>query len=103
MSPAADSSPLTITSAQLTYADSERKAHYQGGVVAKGTDFTATCQALDVFLRARSQIEAQSNPVSWIAWSLKATSWFYSPTASRGPDPGLYSRRRQIRPHRRTA
>ena len=57
MSPAADSGPLTITSAQLTYTDSERKAHYQGSVVAKGTDFTATCQALDVCLRARGETQ----------------------------------------------
>jgi lipopolysaccharide export system protein LptA len=55
-----DASPITITAAQLTYTDSDRKAHYEGGVTAKGADFTATSQTLDAFLRARG--ETQANP-----------------------------------------
>jgi lipopolysaccharide export system protein LptA len=55
-----DASPVTITASQLTYTDADRKAHYEGGVIAKGTDFTATCQTLDAYLRARG--ETQANP-----------------------------------------
>jgi lipopolysaccharide export system protein LptA len=51
-----DSSPITITARQLTYADSERKIHYDGGVQAKGTDFTASCKTLDAYLVRRGQV-----------------------------------------------
>jgi len=40
---------------KLTYADSERKAHYEGGVQAKGADFTASAKTADAFLVPRSQ------------------------------------------------
>ena len=53
---------VTITAAQLTYTDSERKAHYEGGVIAKGSDFTATCQILDAFLRPRGENSAKAPP-----------------------------------------
>ena len=54
-SPLGDSSPIAITSRKLTYADSERVVHYEGGVVAKGVDFTASAEAADAFLLPRSQ------------------------------------------------
>ena len=47
--------PLTITSALLAYADSERKAHFDGGVLAKGADLTISAKQMDVFLQARGQ------------------------------------------------
>jgi lipopolysaccharide transport protein LptA len=47
--------PVTITSARLTYTDSERKAHFDGGVRAEGGDVTITSRVADVFLQARSQ------------------------------------------------
>ncbi len=47
--------PIAITARQLTYVDAERKAHYDGGVVAKGTDFTTSADVADVFLSARKQ------------------------------------------------
>jgi lipopolysaccharide export system protein LptA len=50
-----NSSPLSITAAQLTYADSERKVHYDGGVLAKGADFTASAKTMDAYLLPRSQ------------------------------------------------
>jgi len=53
--PAPASSPVAITSMKLTYADATRKAHYEGGVVAKGVDFTATSNSADVYLLPRSQ------------------------------------------------
>jgi lipopolysaccharide export system protein LptA len=50
-----DTSPVAITSARLTYADADRIAHYEGGVVAKGTSFTATADTMDAYLRPRLQ------------------------------------------------
>jgi len=49
------SSPITITARQLTYADAERKIHYEDGVQAKGEDFTASSKTLDAYLRPRGQ------------------------------------------------
>jgi lipopolysaccharide export system protein LptA len=51
----AGTGPVAITSAKLTYADAERKAHYEGGVIAKGTSFTATASTMDAYLLPRSQ------------------------------------------------
>jgi lipopolysaccharide export system protein LptA len=50
-----EASPITITSARLTYADADRRAHYDGGVTARGTDFRATANEMDVYLVPRSQ------------------------------------------------
>jgi lipopolysaccharide export system protein LptA len=47
------STPIAITSARLTYADSERKAHFEGDVVAKGAEVTITAKKMDAFLQAR--------------------------------------------------
>ena len=47
--------PISITAAKLTYADSERKVHYEGGVLAKGADFTASAKTADAYLLSRSQ------------------------------------------------
>jgi lipopolysaccharide export system protein LptA len=60
-SPLSSSSPISITAAKLTYADSERKIHYEGGVVAKGADFTATAQSADAYLLARSQTSSNQS------------------------------------------
>jgi lipopolysaccharide export system protein LptA len=49
------STPISITAATLTYSDSERKVHYEGGVVAKGADFTASAKTVDAYLLPRSQ------------------------------------------------
>jgi lipopolysaccharide export system protein LptA len=49
------STPISITAARLTYADSERRIHYEGEVVAKGGDFTATAKTVDAYLLPRSQ------------------------------------------------
>ena len=51
----APSTPITITGLKLTYMDSERKIHYQGGVVAKAAEFTASADTLDAVLLPRSQ------------------------------------------------
>jgi lipopolysaccharide export system protein LptA len=47
------STPVAITSSRLTYADGERKAHYEGGVIAKGVDFTCTSKTMDAYLLPR--------------------------------------------------
>jgi lipopolysaccharide export system protein LptA len=46
---------LAITGSRFTYTDAERKAHYEGGVVAKGADFTASANTVDAYLLPRSQ------------------------------------------------
>jgi lipopolysaccharide export system protein LptA len=56
-------SPIAITAARLTYTDAERKAHYEGGVTAKGSNFTASADTMDVFLMPRSQTSA-SQPIA---------------------------------------
>jgi lipopolysaccharide export system protein LptA len=47
------SAPITITSTRLSYADNERKAHFEGDVVARGADFAITARTMDAFLQAR--------------------------------------------------
>jgi lipopolysaccharide export system protein LptA len=47
--------PVAITSAQLTYTDSERLAHFDEGVEAKGADATITSVKADVYLQPRGQ------------------------------------------------
>ncbi len=53
--------PVAITSARLTYADNERKAHFDGGVLAKGADLTISANQMDVFLQARGQATANQS------------------------------------------
>jgi len=48
-------SSITVTSARVTYADAERRLHYEGGVIAKATEFTASAQTADAYLLPRSQ------------------------------------------------
>ena len=47
--------PVKITSDRLTYADSERKAHFEEAVQAKGADLTITSKTMDVFLQPSNQ------------------------------------------------
>ena len=53
--PGQTGAPIAITAAKLTYADSERRIHYEGGVSAKSADFTATAKTVDAYLLPRSQ------------------------------------------------
>ena len=52
---------VAITSTRLDYADAERKAHFEGDVVAKSTDTTITAKKMDAFLQARG---SASQPLS---------------------------------------
>ena len=56
--------PITITGVKLTYADAERKIHYQGDVIAKAAEFTASADTLDAVLLPRSQISTGHNTAS---------------------------------------
>jgi lipopolysaccharide export system protein LptA len=58
---ASRSSPIFITGTRLTYADAERRIHYEGGVSAKGLDFTASAKTMDLFLKPRSATAANEN------------------------------------------
>ncbi len=51
--------PVSITSIRLTYTDDQHRAHFEGGVVARGAEVTITADHLDAFLVPRSQ--ASSN------------------------------------------
>lgn len=42
--------PVTVTSARLTYTDSERRIHLEGGVTARAEDMTITARNAEVFL-----------------------------------------------------
>ncbi len=53
--------PVAVTSTRLTYTDNERKAHFEGGVLAKGADLTIAASQLDVFLQAQGQAVANQS------------------------------------------
>jgi lipopolysaccharide export system protein LptA len=42
--------PVNFVASHLIYRDSERKAHFEGGVTVRSTDLTVTSQQMDVFL-----------------------------------------------------
>jgi lipopolysaccharide export system protein LptA len=47
---------VTITSLHLTYTDSERRIHFDGGVTMRNTDATITAESLDVYLAQSKQM-----------------------------------------------
>ena len=58
----ASTDPITITAAKVTYADADRRVHYDGGVIAKATEFTASANTLDAYLVPRSQTVSIQSP-----------------------------------------
>ena len=54
-------SPVTIASARLTYADSERRVHYEGGLDAKCADFSLRAKTADAYLLSRSQTSSNQS------------------------------------------
>jgi lipopolysaccharide export system protein LptA len=58
------STPVVVTAAKLAYVDSERKAHFTGGVVAKGAEVTVTADSVDVILNAAGQGTKATNAPS---------------------------------------
>ena len=53
--------PISITGLKLTYTDSERKVHYEGSVVAKAAEFSASATTVDAYLLSRSQAASNQN------------------------------------------
>jgi lipopolysaccharide export system protein LptA len=58
------STPVLVTSDDLNYSDNDRKAHFEGNVVAKGTDATITSNRMDVFLQPREQTPTNQSVTS---------------------------------------
>jgi lipopolysaccharide export system protein LptA len=56
--------PVVITSAYLTYNDTDRKVFLNGGVTAKGSDTTMTARQMTIFLVPRSQSKGGSSGAS---------------------------------------
>ena len=54
--------PVSISSARLTYLGRERQAQFEGGVVLRTSDTTVTAQKADMFWQARSQTAGASGP-----------------------------------------
>jgi len=77
--------PVRITSSRLSYRDSERKAHFEGGVTAQGSDLTITSNQMDVFLQKSDLGGRASSPVQ--SGSLKSTGETPVPPQSNGAPP----------------
>lgn len=56
--------PVAITSALLTYIDSDRKIVLDGGVAAKGSDVAMSSSKMTIFLRSRGEASATSEKAS---------------------------------------
>jgi lipopolysaccharide export system protein LptA len=58
------STPVVVTAAKLAYVDSERRAHFTGGVVAKGAEVTVSADSMDVILNAAGSGKTSVNAPS---------------------------------------
>jgi lipopolysaccharide export system protein LptA len=56
--------PITITALKLTYTDSDRIIHYEGGVHATSADFSASAKTLNAYLLPHSQTSANQSLAS---------------------------------------
>lgn len=54
--------PLNVTAARLSYADAQRQARFEGGVVVRGADTVLAAERVDVFLQARTQNQSAAAP-----------------------------------------
>ncbi|HZQ91680.1 MAG TPA: LPS export ABC transporter periplasmic protein LptC [Terriglobales bacterium] len=52
--------PVNVSAARLTYSDSDRRARFSGGVVARGAETTLTADHADVILHPRNPPAGQS-------------------------------------------
>jgi lipopolysaccharide export system protein LptA len=50
-----EAAPVAITSKRLTYTDDQHRAHFEGGVVAKGSDITITADHIDAYMLPRGK------------------------------------------------
>jgi lipopolysaccharide export system protein LptA len=53
--------PVKITSARFSYIDSERRAHFEQAVQAKGSDLMIYANEMDVFLQPQEQTNANQS------------------------------------------
>ncbi|HXY13717.1 MAG TPA: LPS export ABC transporter periplasmic protein LptC [Terriglobales bacterium] len=51
--------PVTLTSSRLSYMDSQRRAHLDENVTAKGSDMTITAKQMDAYLQPRGEATGQ--------------------------------------------
>ena len=77
--------PVRITSSRLSYRDSERKSHFEGGVTAQGSDLTITSNQMDVFLQ-KSDLGGQASSTVQ-SGSLKSTGETPVPSQPNGTEP----------------
>jgi lipopolysaccharide export system protein LptA len=61
---AGKSTPVVVTASKLAYVDSERRARFTGGVVAKGAEVTVSADSVDVILNAAGQGAKAANAPS---------------------------------------
>jgi lipopolysaccharide export system protein LptA len=54
---------VTVTANHVTYRDSDRKAHFEGDVMASSSDLTITSNQMDVFLSPQDMERRASLPV----------------------------------------
>jgi lipopolysaccharide export system protein LptA len=50
-----EATPVAITSKRLTYTDDQHRAHFEGGVVAKGSDVTIAADRVDAYMLPRNK------------------------------------------------
>src|SRR5581483_6952706 len=55
-------SPINVTSHKLTYVDAERRARYEGGIVARSTDGTLTANRADIYLKESGSAGKAAQP-----------------------------------------
>jgi lipopolysaccharide export system protein LptA len=53
-----NATPITITAKRLTYTDEQHRAHFEGGVVARGADATITASVVDAYMVPRDRASA---------------------------------------------
>jgi lipopolysaccharide export system protein LptA len=58
------STPVRITSNHLAYLDSERKVHFEDGVIVRSADLTMTSNVMDVFLSPPDASPARKTPAT---------------------------------------
>jgi len=56
--------PVVVTAAKLAYVDSDRRARFTGGVIAKGAELTISSDSVDVVLNAAGQASKATNAPS---------------------------------------
>jgi lipopolysaccharide export system protein LptA len=54
--------PVRITSRHLTYADNDRRAHFEGDVEVRGEDLTIAAKQMDFFLTGTNQTTGNLSP-----------------------------------------